>query len=82
MTKNPGKIETAIYRKSIKLTVLQSLNIPKQYKQNGINSDLHCSKRISANLDHEVFRMKKKFSAANYPQKFVETVICNSENIK
>ena len=81
ITKN-RKIETAVYRKSTKLTVPWSSNIPKRYKRNAINADLHCSKRISTNFDKEIYRIKKKFLAADYPFKFVESVIRNFENDK
>ena len=50
-------------------------NIPKRYKQNKINVDLHCSKQISTNFDKKIYRIKKKFLAANYSQKFVEGII-------
>ena len=51
----------------------QSSNIPKRYH----NSDLHRSKQISSNFDRGIYRIKKKFLAADYPQKFVESVIRN-----
>ena len=79
ITKN-GKIETAVYRKCTKLPVPWSSNIAKRYKRNAINPDLHRSKRISTNFDQEIYRIKKKFLAADCPQKFVESVIRNSEN--
>ena len=43
---------------------------------------MHCPKRISTNFDKEICRIKKKFLAADYPQKFVERVIRNFENDK
>ena len=54
ITKN-GKIESAIYRKSAKLPVPWSSNIPKRYRRNEINADLHRSKRISTNFDKEIY---------------------------
>ena len=77
-----GKIETAVCRNSTKLLVPWSSNIPKRYKRNAINADLHRTKRISTNFDKEIYRIKKKFLAADYPQKFVESVIRNFENDK
>ena len=71
VTKN-RKIETDVYRKSI----------PKRYKGNAINTDLHRLKQLSANFDKEVYRIKKKFLAADYPQKCVESVIRNLKMIK
>ena len=58
----------------------RSSNIPKRYKRNAINADLHRSKRISTNFDQEIYRIKKKFLAPDYPQKFVESVVRNFEN--
>ena len=58
--------ETAVYRQSTKLPVSRSSNKPKP-------------KRISTNFDQEIYRIKKKFLAEDYPQKFVECVICNFE---
>ena len=81
ITRN-GKIETAVYRKSTKLPMPWSWNKPKQYKQNAVNADLHHSKRISSNFDKEIFQIKNKFLAADYPQKFVESVNRNFENDK
>ena len=46
------------------------------------NKDLHPSKRISTNFDQKNYRIKKKFFAADYPQKFVESVICSFKNDK
>ena len=76
-----GKIETAVYGKSTKLPVPWSSNIPKRYKRNAINADLH-PKWISTNFDKEIYQVKKKFLAANYPKTFVESVIRNFENGK
>ena len=81
ITKN-GKIVTVVYRKSNKLPVPWSSNVPKLYKRNAINADLHRSKQISTNFDKEIYRFKKKFLAADYAQKFVESVIRNFENNK
>ena len=57
-----------------------SSNIPKRYKRNAINADLHRSKRISGNFDKKIYRIKIKVLAADYPQKIVESVIRNFEN--
>ena len=81
ITKN-GKIETAVYRESNKLPSLRSSNIPKQYKRKAINEDLHRSKQISTKFDKEIYQIKNKFLAADYPQQFVESVMRNFENDK
>ena len=69
-------------QKSTKLPVPWSSNILERYKRNAITADLHRSKRISANFDKEIYRIKKKSLAADYPQIFVDSVIRNFENYK
>ena len=59
-----------------------SSNIPKRYKRNAINAELHRSKGFSTNFGREIYRIKKKFLAADYPQKFVDSVKRNFENGK
>ena len=81
VTKN-GKIETTVYRKSTKPPVAWSSNIPKHYKQNTVNADLHHSKQISTIFDKETYRIEKNFLAAEYLQKFVESVTRDLENDK
>ena len=56
---NEGAIETKVYRKTTKLPVPWALNIPKWYKRNTINTDLHRAKRIASNLDNELVIIKK-----------------------
>ena len=79
---NNRKKETAVYRKSTKLFVPWSSVIPKRYKRMTINTDLHLSKRIATNFDKEIYRIKKKLLAAHYPQKLVESVFRDFENVK
>ena len=52
-----------------------SESIPKRYKQNAVNADLHRFKWISTNFEKEIYRIKKKILVADYPQKLVESVI-------
>ena len=54
---------------------LRASNIPKRYKRNTINTDLYRAKRIASNLDNELVIIKKKFLAADYPHKFINSVI-------
>ena len=72
-----GKIKTKVYRKPTKLPVPWSSNIPKCYKRNAINDDLHRSKRIAIDFEKEIIQIKKKFLAANFPSRFINTV-CNN----
>ena len=71
-----GKIETKVYRKLNKLPVLWSSNIPKRYKINAINGDLHRAKRIATDFEKEIVQIKEKFQAANFPSKFINSA-CN-----
>ena len=58
---------TKVYRKLNKLPVAWSSNIPKRYKRNAINGDLHRAKRIATDFDNEIVQIKEKFLAANFP---------------
>ena len=70
-----GAIETKVYTKSTKLPVPWSSSIPKRYKRNTINTDLYRAKRIATNLDNELVIIKKRFLAADYPHRFINSVI-------
>ena len=70
-----GVIKTKVYTKSTKLPVPWSSSIPKRYKRNTINTDLYRAKRIATNLDNELVIIKKKFLAADYPHRFINSVI-------
>ena len=61
--------------KDTKLSVLWSPNMPKPYKKN-IQSE------FQQTLAKKFRQLKKKFSAANYPQELVESVTRNFENDK
>ena len=52
--------------------MLWSSNIPNRYKRNAINADPYRSRLISTNVDMEISLIKKKLSAADNPQKFIE----------
>ena len=72
---NEGAFETKVYRKTTKLPVPWASNVPKRYKRNTVNTDLYRAKRIASNLDNELVTNKKKFLAADYPHKFVNSVV-------
>ena len=63
-----------MYR-NIKLPVAWGFNIPKRYKRNIINTELHHPKKIASNFIKEFLLVKRKFIAANYPVVFIESVI-------
>ena len=52
-----------------------NLQNPKRYKPNTINGNLYRSKRISWNLDKEIVLMREKFMKADYPLRFINSVI-------
>ena len=68
--------QKAKYRKLNILTVPWSSNIPKRYKRNAINSDLHRAKRIATDVEKEIVQIKVKFLADNFPSIFINSV-CN-----
>ena len=72
---NEGAIETKAYKKTTNLPVPRASNIPKRYKRNTINTDLYRARRITSNLDNELVIIEKKFLAADYPHKFINSVI-------
>ena len=72
---NKGVIETKVYRKTTKLPVPWSSNIPKRYKRNTINTDLYRAKRIATNLDNKLVIIKKKFLAADYHHRFFNSIV-------
>ena len=82
---NEGAIETKVYRKTAKLPVPWVSNITKRYKKNTLNTDLYRAKRIASNLDNELVIIKKKFYAADYLHKFINSIIntfIEKENVK
>ena len=72
---NKGFIETKVQRKTTKLPLPWASNSPKRYKRNTINTDLYRAKLIARNLDNELVIIKRKFLAANYPHRFINSVI-------
>ena len=71
-----GKIETKVCRKPTKLPVPWSSNIPKSYKRNALNGDLHRSKRIATDFEKKIIEIKKKFLVASFPSRLINSV-CN-----
>ena len=70
-----GIYTTEVYRKPMKYPVPWSSQIPKRYKRNTVNGDLYRSQRISNNFPKEVTEIRKKFLKANYPIRFINSVI-------
>ena len=73
-------VTTEVYRKTNSLPAHWSSQIPKRYKRNTINTELYRAKRISSNFDKEVKIIESKFINANYPIKYVKSVIKDFNN--
>ena len=72
---NKGNITTEVFRKTSKQPVHWSSRVPKWYKRNAAIGDLHRSKRISSNSEVEIKVIKRKFLNADYPPKFLNSII-------
>ena len=68
-------IQTAVHRKSTKFPIPWLSCVPKRYKRNAINGDLHRAYRISSDFDKEIKCIKRKFTDAGYPVRFIMSVI-------
>ena len=73
---------TEVVSKDSKLFPHWSSQIPKRYKRNNINGELHRAKMISSDFDKEIQKIRLKFRKAGYPLKFINSVIScfNNEN--
>ena len=80
ITINNGDITTEVYRKPRKFPPPWSSHIPKRYKRNIINGDLNRAYRISTDFEKEKDRIKTKFCKANYPFRYVQSVINQFED--
>ena len=67
-------METSVYRSENKLPVHWKSRIPKKYKRNAINTDIHRAAKISSNFQNEKTVIKDKFQKAGFPPRFVESV--------
>ena len=64
-----------VYRKTRKQRTHWSSEIPKRHKRNMILGDLHQSNCISSNFSEEIRFISYKYDKADYPQRFVKSVI-------
>ena len=69
-----------VNRKKNKFPTHWSSKVPKRYKRNAINGDLHRAKRISSDFETEKHEIKEKFKSAGFPLRFIESVLRNFEN--
>ena len=70
-------ITTEVKRNERKLPVHWSLKLPKRYKRNAIISDLNTATRIASFPADEILKIKQKFLNADYPYRFINSVINN-----
>ena len=75
LTNIDGTYKFNVYRKNTKLPSLWTSKTPKRYERNTVNGDLHRSKRISSNFDEEIPLIKEKFMKADYPLRFINSVV-------
>ena len=73
---NPdGPVTTKVFRKPGKFPAFWSSQIPKRYKRNNINGDLHRALKIASDFDTEVSTITKKYLDAGYTIGFIKLVI-------
>ena len=70
-----NQIKTKVHRNERKLPVHWTSKIPKRYKRNAINADLNRAARIASTFTEEIPTIKQKFLSADYPPRFVNSVI-------
>ena len=70
-------ITTEIKRNERKLPVHWSSKVSKRYKRNTIISDLNRATRITSFPADEIPKIKQKFLNADYPHRFINSVINN-----
>ena len=81
ITRKNGTIETSVHIKENKIPVFWSSKVPKRYKRNAINGELHRASKITSNFENEIISIKKKFKNVGYPTKFTESVIRDFQTI-
>ena len=77
-----GQAVTSVNIKETKLPIPWSSRVPNRYKRNTITGDLHRAQRIGSNFRQEVNNIKTKYQKADYPPRYVNSVITQFENIR
>ena len=73
---NPdGSVTKKVFRKPGKLPAFWNSQIPKSYKRNNVNGDLHRAFKVASDFDAEVSIITKKYLDAGYPIGFIKSVI-------
>ena len=68
-------LTTKVFRKPGKFPAFWNSQIPKRYKRNNINGDLHRAFKIASDFDAEVSIITKKYLDAGYPLGFIKSII-------
>ena len=75
-----NEIITEVASNDMKLPTHWSSKIPKRYKRNNINGDLHRAKKIASNFENEIIKIRKKYIKADYPLRYINSVISAFNN--
>ena len=75
-----NNIITEVVCNNFKLPAHWSSKIPKRYKRNTINGELHRAKQIASNFQNEINKIRTKYKNAGYPLKFINSVISSFNN--
>lgn len=70
-----GNIYNTTVNRNGKLPMHWSSKVPKKFKRNIINNDLHRASRISSDFVKEVDKIRGKYYKADFPKPYVESVI-------
>ena len=68
-------IRTEVVSNEFKLPVHWSSKIPKRYKRNIINGELHRMREITSDFEEGLTKIREKYNKAGYPIRFVNSVI-------
>ena len=80
--KYDDQIVTSVHRNVNKVPVHWSLKVPKKYKRNAVNADLHRAQRISLDMEKEKAVITAKFVKAEFPKRFIASIIKHYEERK
>ena len=75
-----NNVITSVHRTESKLPVPWESKVPKHYKCNTILGELHHAKQISSNFQKEVQNIKEKFRIANFPLRFINSIVVQFNN--
>ena len=75
-----NEVVTSVNRAESKLSVPLESKVPKHYKGNTLLAELRHAKKTFLNLQKEVKNIKGKFSKANFPLRFANSVVAQFKN--